>query len=119
MRAARINQSIHNSVFSFFPHYFTAAGLLFIVRTDAAIRGCVDISDENFVLGFVLLAFPFLLAPPATVADSNASAVDDVVDRVDLGDDDGGNMLLHNIDARSGPRYRDKNFRNTRLWEND
>ncbi len=40
-------------------------------------------------------------APPAIVADSNASAVDDVVGRVDLGNDDGGNILLHNMDARA------------------
>lgn len=62
---------------------------------------------------------PFLLVPPATAADSKASAVDDVVGRVDLGDDDGGTILLHNMDARAGPRYQDKNSRNMRPWEND
>ena len=62
---------------------------------------------------------PFLLVPRATVADSKASAVDDVVGRVDLGDDDGSTTLLRNTDARAGPRYQDKSSRNTRPWEND
>jgi len=58
---------------------------------------------------------PFLQVFQATFADSKASAVDDVVGRVDLGDDDSGTILLHNIDARAGPRYQDKNSRSMRL----